>query len=328
MILKLFKTTYIAQIVFLILLTIVLWLPAFIRPIPVVSLQFNQFTSFLFPESYLGLPVLSVFIAFILLLFEAFFLSYLFSVNELTHRNNFLAGFLFILFLSRSPEHLNFQPSQIALLFLILALRNILNNFKSTQSLNLLLTASFWISIASLFVPSVIFIYPALWISLILFQIFSWRSIPISLIGLIIPYFILFTAYVSVNEHLLFIDQIVRQAESLFSMPTMPKTNEIIELALSAILTFFSASYILSRVGKQVIHIRKKTSFIFWLLGISILVSILSTDVSAREIVFIPFAAILGYYFNALKRQFWADLFISLIFFLILFQNYKSLFYA
>lgn len=328
MILKLFKQSYFTQIALLIGLTILIWLPAFIKPHPVIISDANIFTDFIFSTSHFNLPLLRTLLGFLLLLTEAFLLALLFSKHQLTYSNSFLSGFLFVLFLSRTPEHLGFHPALIALLLLLLGLQKILENFKSLRNYNLLLSASILFSLASLFIPSVILLYPVLWISLFLFQSFNWRSIPITLIGLITPYFFIGAAYVWFDNGMDFIGIVDALLHSIITLPKIPKGIEIVELIVSAALLFLASSYILPRIGNQVISIRKKTSFMFWFLGFSILVSFLSTDALSREIVFIPFAAILGFYFSSVKRQFWADLFISLIFLLVLFQNYRILWHA
>ena len=328
MILRLFKQSYFAQIALLIGLAIIIWLPAFIKPYPVLTFETNLFTSFLFSQAPLNQPILGVFLGFILLLSEAFLLSYIFSIHQLTHRNSFLAGFLFVLFLSRTPDHLGFHPALIALLFLLLGLKNLLENFKSNRNYNILLTASFWFSMASLFIPSVVLLFPVIWISLIIFQSFHRRSIPISIIGFLFPYFFIGVGYFWYDKGLLFIEQMETISSSLFSQAKLPNTYESIELFVSAALLLLASSYILPRIGNLAISIRKKTNFMYWFLGLSILISFLNSDGFTREMVFIPFAAVLGFYFSSVKHKFWADVFISLIFVLILVQNYRILFYA
>lgn len=328
MILKLFKQSYFAQIATLIILAIILWFPVFIKPYPVLISNSNIFTSFLFEQTAANYPLLSVIFGLMLLLSEAFLLSYLFSNHQLTHRNNFLSGFLFVLFLSRSPEHLGFYPVLISLLFILLGLRKLLDNFKSIRSYDLLLTASIWFSLASLFTPGVLLLFPVIWISLILFQSFSWRSIPISLIGLLIPYFFIAVAYFWFDHISLFITHIGNLFGNIIRPIHLPKTNELIEFFASAVLLILSSSFILPRIGSQVISIRKKTSFMYWFLGMSLMISFFNPDNIAREIIFIPFSGLLGFYFSAVKRKFWADLFISLVFVFFLFQNYRILFYA
>lgn len=328
MILRLFKLSYFSQIVTLIILTIILWLPAFLKPYPVLVSESNTFTAFLFSQAPMNLHFLGVLFGLILLLLEAFLLSYLFSAHQLTHRNNFLSGFLFMLFLSRTPEHLGLYPGLLALLFILLGLIKLLENFKSARNYNLLLTASIWFSLASLFTPGVILLYPVIWISLILFQSFSWRSIPISLIGLFLPYFFIAISYFWYDDGLLYIAQMENLLGSLITLPQLPKTNEIIEFSVSAALLILASSFIIPRIGNQVISIRKKTYFMYWFLGFSIAISFYNPDSIAREISFIPFAAVLGFYFTSIKRQLWADAFLSLIFAFFLFQNYRILFYA
>jgi hypothetical protein len=328
MILKLFKQSYFAQIALLIVLALVIWFPAFIKSYPIINTESNLFTSFFFSKALFSQPLLTTVLGFFLLLTGAFLLSYIFSSHRLTHSNSFLPGFLFVLFLSRTPEHLGFYPAQIALLFLLLGLKKLLDNFKSKRSNNLLLTASILFSLASLFTPSIILLFPVIWLSLIIFQSFNWRSIPISLIGLLIPYFFIAFAYFWFDNSLLFIEQMENLLNSLLQQPETLTKIEIIELLVAAALLFLASIYIFPRIGNQLISARKKTSFMYWFLGFSVLISFFNPDSLAREIVFIPFAGVLGFYFSAIKRQFWADLFISLIFFLILFQNYRILFYA
>jgi len=329
MLLRFFKqATYFTQIALLIGLAFLIWLPLFIKPYPINIPDSNTFTSFLFSQAPFNTPFLSVLLGFILLLITAFLLSYLFSSHQLTHSNSFLSGFLFVLFLSRTPDHLGFHPALIALLLFLLGLKKLLDNFKFNYSNNLLLTASILFSLASLFIPSTILLFPIIWISLILFQSFNWRSIPISLIGLLSPYLFIAVGYFWFDKNMLFIQQIESHFSSPISLPALPKTHELLELFVAATLLFLASSFILPRLGNQVISIRKKTSFMYWFLGISILISFLYHDSSVREIVFIPFSAILGFYFSAVKRQFWPDIFISLIFILILIQNYSILFHA
>lgn len=124
------------------------------------------------------------------------------------------------------------------------------------------------------------------------------------------------------------LEQIESVLNNLIKLPKIPNGIEITELIVSAALLTLSSAYILPRIGNKVISIRKKTSFMYWFLGFSILISFFTLDTLSREIVFIPFAAILGFYFSAVKKQFWADLFISLIFLIILFQNYQILWNA
>ena len=328
MILKLFKQSYFAQIALLIGLATIIWLPAFIKPHTAISSHSNLFTDFLFSQTLISHPLPGIVLGFIVLLSSAFLLATIFSNHQLTHRNSFLSGFLFVLFLSRTPEHLGFHPALITLLLLLLGLKKLLDNFKSLRSYNLLLSASILFSLASLFTPSVLLLFPVIWISLIIFQSFNWRSIPISLIGLLSPYLFIASAYFWFDNGLLFMKQMEHLLTQLLSLPKMPTWLEIAELTISTALLFLASSLILPRIGNQVISIRKKTSFMYLFLGISILISFFSLDILAREIVIAPFAAILGFYFSAVKRQFWADVFISLVFLLVLFQNYRILFYA
>lgn len=328
MILTLFKKSYLIQIAFLIGFTLIIWLPGFIQPNTFPVSELSVYTYPVFSNPLINNPLISKILGFLLLLTEAFILSFLFSSHQLTHSNSFLSGFLFVLFLSRMPNHLYFHSALPAILFLLLGLKTLLENFKSYRSYNLILTSSLWFSLASLFIPSLVFLFPLIWIGLILFQSFNWRSIPISIIGFLIPYLLVFLTYFWLDKTPLFIQQTKGIISSLISPFSMPKSQGLIEFIISAILILIASSFILPRIGNQVISIRKKTTLMYWFLGISILISFYNTNNFTREIAYIPFAGLLGFYFSAVKRQFWADLFITLIFVYILIQNYQILFYA
>ena len=119
MILKLFKKSYFAQIALLLGLSLIIWLPAFLKPPHSLHTESGVFIEFLFLKPLFGIPFLSVSMGFILIIFEAFLLSNLFSKHQLTHSNSFLSGFIFVLFLSRTPSHLGFHPALFALLLIL-----------------------------------------------------------------------------------------------------------------------------------------------------------------------------------------------------------------
>lgn len=324
MILKLFRQNYFMQLTWLIVFSVLIWLPAFLSPQTTAIFTSPFLKGYLIP----GVSFLNQFIAFILILAEAFLLTYLFSRHQLTHKNNFLPGFLFVLFSSRTPEHLQFLPSVLALPFILLGLYKLLDSFKSNFVNNYLLSTSIYFSIGSLFVPSVLLLFLFIWISLILFQSFEWRSIPITIIGLVIPYAFIAFYYFWFNHFGDFLTILIQQKEHFINRPQLPETQGIIEFFVAAILVFISGPYILQRVGNQVISIRKKTYAMYWLLGLSVLISVFNAELSSRELVFIPLSGILGFYFSSIKKTFWADLFVSSIFLGILVQNYRILFYA
>ncbi len=328
MLLKLFRQSFFKQIVFLVALSSFLWLPGFLSPLHSIKWDPLSFSYYLFPDSSNASPLISGILGFLLVLSEGFMLAYLLTKHELAPKNNFFTGFLFILYISRAPEYLSLLPIHFALLFILLATSKLLDNFKSEENNSLLLTASIYFSIASLFIPSAVLLFPVIWISLLVFQQFNWRSIPISLIGLITPYFFIFLIYFWLNLNTAFIQHINTIWSNLIVIAQFPDTKEIIELLIYGSLLLFASNLVLSKLGNQVISIRKKMNFMYWLLGLGIILSFFNGDTAFREFIALPFTAILGFYFSLLKKTFWFDLFISLLFLFILIQNYSFLFRA
>jgi hypothetical protein len=328
MLLKLFQQSFFKQIAFVAALSILLWLPGILSPLHSFHWNPLSFSYYLFPDSSNASPLLLSLLGFLLALSESFILAYLLTKHELATKNNFFTSFLFILFISRAPEYLSLLPIHFALLFVLMGTSQLLDNFNRGENNNYLLTASIYFSIASLFIPSVLLLFPLVWISLLLFQQFNWRSIPISIIGLITPYFFIFLIYFWLDLMSAYILHIQAIWSDFISLPNLPKPKEIIELSVYGSLLLFASNLVLSKLGSQVISIRKKMNFMYWLLGLGIILSFFNRDIAFREFIVLPFTAILGFYFSLLKKTFWFDLFLSLLFLSILIQNYIPLFHA
>jgi len=328
MLLKLFRQTFFKQIAFLVALSLLLWLPGFISPLHSIKWDPLSFSYYLFPNSTNSSPLISGILGFFLVLSEGFILAYLLTKHELAPKNNFFTSFLFILFISRAPEYLSLLPIHFGLLFILLGTTQLLDNFNRTENNSFLLTASIYFSIASLFIPSALLLFPVIWVSLLLFQQFNWRSIPISFIGLITPYFFIFFIYFWLDLDAAYIKHITTIRANLVSLPRLPNTKEIIELLIYGSLLLFASNLVLSKLGNQAISIRKKMSLMYWFLGLGIILPFFNNCTASREFISLPFAAILGFYFSLLKKTFWFELFLSLLFLAILIQNYIPLFRA
>lgn len=123
---------------------------------------FYGILTFLFNNTY----ILSSILAAILVFFQAFILNTTLQKNAAFQENNFLPGFLFVVFASASSEFLFLSPILLANTFLLLALDKVLIHLKFRGSEENILTTGFLIGLAALsyapyfwLVPLVILIY-------------------------------------------------------------------------------------------------------------------------------------------------------------------------
>jgi hypothetical protein len=123
---------------------------------------FYGILTFLFDNTY----IISSILAAILVFFQAFILNATLQKNAAFQENNFLPGFLFVVFASASPEFIFLSPILLANTFLLLALDKVLTHLKYRGSEENILTTGFLIGLAALsyapyfwLVPFVILIY-------------------------------------------------------------------------------------------------------------------------------------------------------------------------
>jgi hypothetical protein len=123
---------------------------------------FYGILTLLFDNTY----IISSILAAILVFFQALIFNTTLQKNAAFQENNFLAGFLFVVFASASPGFLFLSPILLANTFLLLALDKVLTHLKYRGSEENILTTGFLIGLASLsfapyfwLVPLVIIIY-------------------------------------------------------------------------------------------------------------------------------------------------------------------------
>ncbi|NPD46495.1 MULTISPECIES: hypothetical protein [unclassified Lentimicrobium] len=323
MLLSLFKKTYFVQISGIIIFAIVMAIPGF----------FQDKTAF-WPDNTLFLKVSCLHpslqinwlyqgLQFALLLTLAFFVKLLFTRHQLVHHLNFIPSLLIIALFSFQQPFEYQLINTISLFLLAFAFSFLLNGFDDDKPDNSLFTASLFISLSSFLSYSNVYFIILVWLSFFVFQIYSWRYFPITLVGLITPYLFFFTwLYWNDKLHLVLIewDQILDQ------LIVLPKIDSLVHIFIFSILGFLillSLAKIIPEAPGKIIAIRKKISISLWFLFISLFPFIWSPDIISRNIILIPVAGLVGYYLKTVKtRKFWVDLVFTIFILLLIFNKY------
>ena len=326
MILGLFKKSYFIQISWVIIFAIILAIPGFLQSNSTYLPQTTLFLklSCIFP--WLKINWVYQSISNILLLALAFYVKGVFAKHELVHRQNFLPSLL-ILALFNILHPFQFQLIAVINVFLLaFAFNFLLNSFEDEHPDNSIFSASILIGIASLISYSNIIFLPFIWLSFFMFQNYSFRYLPITIVGIISPYLFLFT-WLFWNDKM---NLISTEWMLLGQNNYYPKEiNGLFNIMMISILSFFtlvSLGKIVPETPSKIIAIRRKTTLSLWFLLFSTIPFILFPDKISSNLFIIALSGLLGYYLRVIKtKRLWIDFLFSAFIVLIILNKY---FYA
>lgn len=323
MFIKFFKSSFFAQYLVIGVIGFSLWMRAFIEPpslpapygpVPLYALLF---------ELLHPIPFLAVILGFILVLVEMFWLNLILDKHELILKNSTLAALAFIILMSFYPELLILHPVNIAVLFLIVIMHNLLISYKKPEHLDRTFAAGFFISVASMFYLPFILWFGLVFISFILFRSGKWRQWVSFIIGLLTPYIYLATVYfwfdilpVKSREYVIF-------ARQVFDFPN-PFQNDFWILG-GLTLTLFIYGFYIFKSGpvEKTVEIRAKTNLFLWIILFSLLSFIFSGPVAIyHPVIAAPaFALVITCALLSIKKTARIEWVLILYFFMILVNN-------
>ena len=324
MFLKLFRTQYIFQIIIVLLIALVLWFEALIKPLPMPAgnpiIPMYNLIFFLLGN----INTLSVIIAFLFVIYEALYVNKILSDNKLIPRNTFLPAFVFILFMSYSTTNLSLNPMILSLAFIIPAFNSILNAYDKSDAFTEIFNSGILIGIASFFYFPASGFFIVIWTGLYVFRIFVWRHWIIGISGLILPYLFL-AVYYFVNDQLLamikvYADFYTHNIGLNFLFTDKDNTYVYVLAVVNTLVVFISFSNIISHLNEKVITQRKKITLILDLLVITLFTFFYRDNFLYIQKMFFafPLTLIVALFFSNIKRNFINELIFTVLVVVIL----------
>ncbi|MFH1160017.1 MAG: DUF6427 family protein [bacterium] len=327
MLIRYFKSSFPVQFITIGIVGVVLWGIAFADP-PRMPVSDGPVPLYSFLYRWLAdLPYLTTLGGLLLVLFESFFLNYIFSRHDLVHKNSTLAAFLFLLFISYLPPWLSLTPVNLSVVFLLFIVRALLKAYNQTEPIGMVYTAGFFVGMASLFYFPSLLLYGFLLVCFLIYREFHWREWISSLIGLATPFLFLGVIYFLIDKlpglSLLYLSYMENPG---FSFPSVTRMDWLLIglLGVAALLGLWST---LSRIGEKTVELRKKNLVLLWLLGWLFVAIIYANTLHFYHLGMIsvclaPFVS--NFYLN-LRKPFWFQ-FLLWLMILAVFAN-TALFY-
>lgn len=332
MLIHFFRKSYLFQYLLLLFISIVLWIGAIIRPmaIPVDS------ESYLTPAYSLLLSILNgnltlhAIIAMVLVISGALVFNYSLTKFDLVRKNTLVPAMIYIVLMSYSPNLLGLHPAALPALFTVLILFYLFQVYTEEEAYAQIYNIGLLIGISSLFYFPSIFLILFIWLTFVVYRLYSWREWVIPITGIITPYIFLFTFYFMVDNlepaYLAYVDYFTKMTIFRFSFD-FSILNYIIT-TLIILLSLWSAFLLLTDIQEKIISLRKRYWAIFYLLAIAILTYFISDVFFKWHQIFIliPASVFIAYAFSQLKNLKWVEIIWGILFILIVINNLLVIF--
>ncbi|MHC1706143.1 MAG: hypothetical protein AB9842_01340 [Bacteroidales bacterium] len=310
MLIRLFRTESLLQFILLLFLGVLLWMPAFINPVP-SPIPWSPVPVY---EKIIGLigtvGLLNTILAFILVLAQGIILTLLLSAHDLSPRNNLLPAIIYMILMSWNPLMLTLNPALITNAILLIFLFLFMKVYERPDAFKEVFSACFTLSLACFFDAPLIILLLLVWFGFLIYRVFTWREWMISLIGFGLPLIYICFYYFWKGELSGLLNRtttVINQIEPIdyyFDPVTYIILIIMGLLVLSAILRIYSI------IQEKVISIRKKFLFIIWFFMLTIPVFLFSGNTMWYQgsISLLPATALISFHFASLKKLFWWEI--------------------
>ena len=322
MLLRLFKGTG-PGVIFLIIVTLLaVWASAFIKLQSHFSLYFD-----LYPMPLYGIlsyiigtnPLPGIIFTLSSVTLMAFLMvnlnTNIFFINERT----FLPALFYILLSGLFPEYQLLNPVIFAAMFLMLAIRRMMDAYRIPGTAYNFFDAGILIGIGSLFYANLIWFGLLVIIGISLLRTGNIKEIAISVIGLVTPYILTFGIYYVLGKNIK--DLLSLMEDNLFGKLTSYTFTRItiVTLTFTGLITLVSIVYLIMLMNTKKIKSRKTFFLLIWVFVVSMGVCFIfpSASVEVVWLTGIPVSYFLTHYFVFVKKKLVPEIFFSLFIILV-----------
>ncbi|MBS3770406.1 MAG: DUF6427 family protein [Bacteroidales bacterium] len=308
MLLKTAKTRSPGILIFIVIATFLLWWSSFSNP-EISRFHFDGVKMPLYQlvTGALGQnTLLNLIIAFFILLIQGILVlrfnqRYMFiSAQTYLH----VAFYLFIASSFVQLQQLN--PGLLSALFVFFMLDQLFSGYKKRYILNSLFMAGFWVAIAGLFYIHAVYFIVLIWISLFILRSFSLREWFVPILGFAFPLLFLFASYyVSESLTLAELTDTIKQNYLNRVSVTYYGLSYYVFYGLTGLLVIFGSFSLLGRFPKLKIYVRKYYEILWWMFAGSVVLFILSNQVSVELLYFValPLSFLFAGYIHSIRSS-------------------------
>lgn len=311
----------------LIIIGLIFWIPSIVYPTfytGVSSFAYNQILFLTAQNLYL-----QTFTSFIITLVTAFLLNKCAIDNGLSGKISTLIALIYVLLTSSLVGEFHNNPVIWINFLLVFVLSNLMRLPHVSNTIPVIFNAAFLIGVASLFYSQLVFLVLIIWVSVIIHRIVTWRNLVVTIIGIVLPYFLLLILFFAMN---ILLEESYVLFNSLQIDTKIVFMTDPVEIAISVILLtiiIISVIGVANRIPGKNINLRRNLIITFFYLAIVFLILLVSSKSLVSTILLsIPSALLIGHWLSSVKRTRWYDIALSLVMILIIFNQYLYLLFS
>jgi hypothetical protein len=297
------------QFTIFILFMVLLWIPAFLSPIPPVRTAADGPLYILLVSWLQPFPELAVAMSLLLVVLQSVVLFYVYQANGFFGRSNFLPAIIILLAYSWNAGFQTMHSILPAGVFLIIALNSIMIMYGRQAAFHQVFTAAFSIGVAMLFSIPLAYMLLLVWFTLITFRISTWREYAVSIIGFSLP-FIYFVSWLFWNDNVVAGLKQISTAILNFILPGRLSLINTIWLSASAFILVVTMVAVLNIMNDKLISLRRRAWVLFNFSFTAIVAILLSgwPILNSNYIFVIPLSFFITGSFSLVKKPFWFEM--------------------
>ncbi len=320
--LRIFKGTSPGVIALMALTLAVLWTGAFIHPqSPFIGTQgAGPMPLYGIIVSLIGnIPAAGTIFSFLICILILFLLVNFNTSQFFIHERTFLPATLYILFTGLFPQCRGLNPALPAVVFLMLAIRRIMDSYRKPGIAYNFFDAGVLIGIGSLFYANLVWLGILAIVGIVIIRTGNVKEIAVSILGLITPLAVTAGLYYVLGRDLISLFHDIKQnlfggaEDYLFSRVS------VLAIIFAGLALIVSIAFLVRGINSKKIKARKTFSILMWAFAVSLLLyfALPSVSVEMIWITAMPSSYILAHFLIFARRKIFPEMIFTGFFLLI-----------
>lgn len=324
MLYRIFKSNHPSVILFIFLISGLLWLHMFMHFHEATSLPYSRFEMPLYygiEQLLLNSPLLSLIVTIMVLLLDAFMLNRINASYILLTKTTFMPALFFILIVSAYIPLQQLTPLLFSALFFILGLHTLFRTYRQEGQWMRIFDSSVLIAIGSLFYIKLGFFLFIVWMGILVLRKPSGREWLISIIGFAVPYVMVGVYLFVFQGNLMYQLQLYLIQLWSFEPLSVPDFSYLFFFGFLLILVLIASLKFMAEFQTRKVKIRRYYIMFFWVFATSVVLLLIHRISYEGLVVFtaIPVSYLLSNYYLSLRSPAWGNLSLFILLLLTVF---------
>lgn len=288
---------------FVIVLSVLLWIP---------SLWMNQnvLPTYKVSPFYFDNKIIVFLVSSLLIGLQAVYLNYLISEFKLLRTRTHLPALIFVFLNAGSVYFLTFSSLLIINTLLLIIVHQLFLIYNQGLAFSLAFKVGFLIAVASLIYFPIIVMFPLLWFVLFYTKTPNWRELVISILGFTVP-IAFYVSYYFVTDQMMELISFNWGGYQIFEIGF--SSNNILRSSFFYVLfavAVFTGLHFLKTISQHVVKIRKYLVILLLFLCLMVVLQLFKEvdNIASYILMTIPLSVFVADFFNEIKRGWLAEL--------------------